>query len=246
MLKKSEIEALSDKMNFDFRTTKHCLKDVFSKDSTVIDNDIVTKKDAEDFLRICAFSNTKEERKNSFYRSYLPRFTDKDPKKTVVHFIRDYFFAAILAYLDEIEGKRFEQRFEYEELDNENTFYFTMLGTDHMDNIILQDRKNMIIGSLLAQIMDSRDLGSDFNAEFNFVINLSSEIAQDVGYQMFLVDMIRDAFVNSEEMGIFKRGLDKTTYNLMSHGQEKRIDYIFIYCVCESLRAIVQYYIHGR
>lgn len=242
MLKPTEIKALSDKLNFDILATKHCLKDVFSRDSAVIDNRVITKKDVLEFLIICSSCINKRERDELFYNNLMSKISRIDPKMSIPYFIKDYFFSVLLTYLDRTQNIKFNSKIGYLGFDQENTFYITMLAeVDHfyVNYVYINEKKSEIIGALLAQIVDRMDFGKEDlreNLKRDYIVRLSSELVQIVGYRLFIVDWIRDIFCEWEDIGRNKKGLDKTSHGLMSFRKEKKIDYIYYFCMCETLK----------
>lgn len=243
MLKSHEIKALSDKLNYDLETTKNCLKILFSENSSTIDNNVVYPEDVDEFLRICIESKNKKVRDRLFYTSILQNLAKKacqnekgNQIKTIVYLIRDNFFSAILAYLDAIEGKKFNQKFERVIIGNLDTFYFTM-PDDYMNYPKLNRKKSDIVDNLLSRILDEIDL-RDYQCSFEqeYVVKLSTKLVQEVGFQMFVADMIRDSFVDLEELGRHKKMLNIASKGLVSYRKDTKGEYIFIFCLCETLR----------
>jgi len=237
MLKSHEIKALSDKMNFNIKTTEHCLKILFSENSSTIDNDVMHKEEIVEFLRICLKGKNKKERDKLFYTKFLPKLAKKDNKiNTVVYFIRDNFFSAMLAYFDAIEGNKFDKRFDCLILDNLDTFYASM-PEDYFIYPKLCRKKSDIVGTLIAQILktiDLKDHGCVF--EEDYIVKLSVEIAKEVGFQLFVIDWLRDVLVSVEELGTYKEMLKKASDGLLSHRKDTKGEYIFIFCLCEFLK----------
>jgi len=239
MLNPQEIKSLSKKLNFDEKNTKHCLRILFSDKSNSIDNDVMHSGDILDFLRMIIKAKNKAERKKQFYSNFLPKFTKKEGKsKTVIYFIRDNFFCAILCYLDSIENKKFKKKFESEFWENLDTFYFSM-PEEHINYPMLCREKSDIVSVLTYKIIETiNSHESEYVFEQDYIVELSKEIAKEIGFQLFVVDAFRDVLVSVEELKSHTKLLKETSRNLQIYRRKARDSHIFIYCLCETLRDI--------
>jgi len=250
MLNSREIKSLAKKLCWDIETTKYCLDDLFSKHSSVIDNQIIFTEDVCEYLRFCTASKNYKQRKRDINKSFLIRFLERDPIKTISYFVRDIFFSGLLVYLSQIEstGKKAQFRHPDLRLDNYKSsdldkFYWAMTMADDsedgsdMDYWMVQIEIGVIIDKLIweYQFQDVTVKPLVLGAHEEYVIKLATKVIREVGFQIFLSNEVRDAFVNMESTGS-RDLLREATREMLNYGKDINTEYIFIYCLCESLK----------
>lgn len=237
MLKPTEIKALSNKLNTDINTIEDSLRGLLSIRGTIIDNEVMREEHVLEFLRICIKAKNKKERDRLFYSDFLPKFAKLESRtKTIVYFLRDYFFCAVLTYLEALERRNFGKKFDPIWIDTFDTFIFPV-NIKYLNPIKMRNKKGFIVDTILSRILDEISLSElGITDEDDYLLTLSIEILEQVGFLSLVSDKIRFSLVGLEEYGN-EEELKNARDALSAKKRESRDKYIFLYCLCEVLRA---------
>ena len=72
--------------------------------------------------------------------------------------------------------------------------------------------------------------------EQDYILQLSVDIAKEVGFKIFNIDIFRDVIVGAEEIGSNKEVLKEISDNLRAIRRKTTDEYLLIYCLCTKLR----------
>lgn len=242
MLKEEEISSLAKTLRLDKEITRNCVKDLFLKNSPVIDGKIVKKKVVGEFLRVCIQFRTLKGKEKEYplvitgevIKFFYDNFKSLDPIKTLLYFFKDSFFAPVLFYLDQIYlcdlVYPYPKNFKFSRQHGLSNFYCLLTDLGYFNYLDNSESKTHTIGTLVEIYAASTDLDID-----EYALSVAPDLINQIGYRIFAASIFRDSIVNSENMRR-DRGLNLITSSLGKYraARNKKKNY-FIYCLCQRL-----------